>query len=586
MTIAVIYTRVSSKSQVKKGDGLASQESRCREFAAYKGHDVVEVFRDEGVSGGLVDRPAMKEMLGWLRKRRAESPVVLIDDISRLARGLDAHIQLRGAIGSVGARLESPSIEFGEDSDSQLIENMLASVSQHHRQKNGEQVRHRMTARLKAGYFTFWTPTGYTYVAAKGQGKVLVRDEPHASLIQEALEGFASGRFQTQAEVKRFLEPHDIFARDRNGEIHPQRIRNMLLNKLYAGYYEYRPWGVGLTKGRHPALISWETFQRIQERLAERAVAPVRADSAEEFPLRGFVTCACCGHSMTAYWAKGRNRRYPYYECFNKACGERRKSIRRDVLENDFANLLRQLRPSDSLMTIAAAMFRDIWEHRAQAANDRRVEQKQALPIIERDIARTVDRLVATESEAAVRALEIKLEKLEAKKARVAEALAGKPSGPKSFDAGFRTAMTFLAIPWKLWESNRPEDRQTVLKLVFADPLPYARNRGFRTAKTTLPFKVLGDLADPEGQVAEGVGFEPTGPLRAQRFSRPPHSTALPPFRWGLGSRSRRARPESGVTDRGEGRRGLFPRARRSCSFAGDRAVRARDPGDPPCGRS
>ena len=86
--------------------------------------------------------------------------------------------------------------------------------------------------------------------------------------------------------------------------------------------------------------------------------------------------------------------------------------------------------------------------------------------------------------------------------------------------------------------------------------------------------------------VAEGVGFEPTGPLRAQRFSRPPHSTALPPFRWGLGSRSRRARPESGVTDRGEGRRGLFPRARRSCSFAGDRAVRARDPGDPPCGRS
>lgn len=92
----------------------------------------------------------MKEMLGWLRKRRAESAVGLIDDISRLARGLDAHIQLRGAIGPVGARLESHSIEFGEDSDSQLIENMLTGVSQHHRQKNGEQVRHRMTARLKA----------------------------------------------------------------------------------------------------------------------------------------------------------------------------------------------------------------------------------------------------------------------------------------------------------------------------------------------------------------------------------------------------------------------------------------------------
>src|SRR5206468_7089527 len=30
---------------------------------------------------------------------------------------------------------------------------------------------------------------------------------------------------------------------------------------------------------------------------------------------------------------------------------------------------------------------------------------------------------------------------------------------------------------------------------------------------------------------AEGVGFEPTEALRLQRFSRPPHSTALPPLR-------------------------------------------------------
>ena len=31
--------------------------------------------------------------------------------------------------------------------------------------------------------------------------------------------------------------------------------------------------------------------------------------------------------------------------------------------------------------------------------------------------------------------------------------------------------------------------------------------------------------------MAEGEGFEPPGPFPAQRFSRPPHSAALPPFR-------------------------------------------------------
>src|SRR5690606_23746261 len=35
---AVIYCRVSSVKQTVRGDGLASQETRCREFAKYKGY--------------------------------------------------------------------------------------------------------------------------------------------------------------------------------------------------------------------------------------------------------------------------------------------------------------------------------------------------------------------------------------------------------------------------------------------------------------------------------------------------------------------------------------------------------------------
>jgi len=41
ITKAVIYCRVSSKAQTKRGDGLKSQETRCREFARYRGYDVV-----------------------------------------------------------------------------------------------------------------------------------------------------------------------------------------------------------------------------------------------------------------------------------------------------------------------------------------------------------------------------------------------------------------------------------------------------------------------------------------------------------------------------------------------------------------
>ncbi|WP_420415626.1 recombinase family protein [Roseibium sp.] len=59
-TKAVIYCRVSSSKQKKVGDGLGSQESRCREFARYKGLEVVEIFQDDA-SGGLIDRPAFRQ---------------------------------------------------------------------------------------------------------------------------------------------------------------------------------------------------------------------------------------------------------------------------------------------------------------------------------------------------------------------------------------------------------------------------------------------------------------------------------------------------------------------------------------------
>ena len=105
--ICVTYGRVSTIKQTVEGSGLSSQETRCREFAKHKGYKVVEVFTDD-MTGSVTSRPGMDAMLAWLKKNRALSPVVLIDDISRLARGLEAHLALRSEISAAGGTLESP----------------------------------------------------------------------------------------------------------------------------------------------------------------------------------------------------------------------------------------------------------------------------------------------------------------------------------------------------------------------------------------------------------------------------------------------------------------------------------------------
>lgn len=217
--IAFIYCRVSRTKQVSHGDGLRSQETRAREYALYKGYDVREVFHDDA-SGGTTVRPAFRAMVKQLRKHRETGCIVIIDDITRFSRDICGHWDLRDISREAGATLESPSIEFGDDADSILHENLMASVSQHQRQKNAEQTKNRMRARAMNGYWIGKAPIGYRMERRPGYGKMLVRHEPFASSVAQTLEGYASGRFDSFVEVKRFLDTQLGWPKNKHGEVH------------------------------------------------------------------------------------------------------------------------------------------------------------------------------------------------------------------------------------------------------------------------------------------------------------------------------------------------------------------------------
>jgi site-specific DNA recombinase len=504
---AVIYCRVSNVKQTVRGDGLGSQETRCREYAKYRGHDVIKVFKDDS-SGSLIDRPGMQEMLAFIRKNRTHGLVVIIDDISRLARGLEAHLRLRADISRAGGTLESPSIEFGEDSDSRLVENLLASVSQHQRQKNGEQTANRMRSRALNGYWVFQAPWGYTYARAHGGGKIMVRSEPLASIIQEALEGFASGRFGSQAEVMRFLESHPKVPRLAKGRVSNWQVTLLLTQPLYAGYLEVPRWNVSLRKGQHEGLISLETFNKIQDRLKGKARSPARVDINADFPLRGHLGCACCGHPMTANWSKGARQSYPYYLCRQPGCENKGKSIARDKVEGEFAALLRRLSPSGELVELARAIFKDLWDKQAKAAASLSASLRKEARDLDRQIKLTVDRLVETDSPAVVAAYERRVAELEKSKLEYEEKAVTCVAPKRDHDETFRTALAFLASPWNLWESNRLEDKRAVLKLTFGGLLKYDRESGFRTPDLSLPFKMLGEIFSQNFEMARPKRFE------------------------------------------------------------------------------
>lgn len=498
---AVIYCRVSSTKQTVEGDGLNSQQTRCREYAKYKGYTITEVFMDD-ISGGVVERPGMQTMLRYLKQHRAEDCAVIIDDISRLARGVQAHFELRKTILDAGGRLESPSIEFGEDADSIMVETMLATISQHQRQKNAEQVVHRMRARNMNGYWTSRSPKGYKYKETRGEGKVLVFDEPVASIVQEALEGFAHERFETQAEVKRFLESQPLFPKDLpNGELRRQTVTRILKKPLYAGYLEVPNWSVSLRKARHPGLIDFSTYQKIQERLAGKAKAPARKDLNEDFPLRGFVTCGDCDRPLKSCWSKGKYKHYAYYLCQTESCDSYGKSIPKDTLEGDFETILNTLKPTETLFKHVKALFIDVRDQHRSQSKTAAASLKTELSKIDKQIEQLLDRIVEAASRSVISAYEKRIDSLETKKLILAEKLTEKPMQQGTYDQILEPAMGFLSNPCNLWNSDRFENKRAVLKLAFTERLAYVRNQGYRTPKIALPFALLNQVNGMEKQL-------------------------------------------------------------------------------------
>ena len=524
---AVIYARVSGKKQMKNGDGLGSQERRCRAYAKVMGYSVERVFTD-GRTGRVANRPGMNDMMRFLDANRDDPYVVIIDDLNRFARRVKVHFELRHDITEAGGILELPSVRLSDDAEGELREHMMATMAQYDARKNGEQAKNRMHARLCGGYWVFPKTIGYKYVSGHGPGRCLVPNEPYASLIRE---GLASGRFQTQAEVRRFFESQPAFPKNKYGRVTAQRVKEILTRVIYSGYVEYGKWGVSLRDGYHEGLITLKTHQRIQERLNGRPVAPARPDLNKEFPLRGVTSCGDCGSPLTGAFSRSKTGvRHPYYFCHKRSCVSHRKSIRRADLEGEFTKILETMQPSHGLFEMVRAIFKDAWEMRLEQINNIQKDCQRQMADVDKQIHRLVDRMIDTQSETVIGALEQRVEKLELEKQVLAEKI-GTGTKPKhTFDEMFELALEFLSSPLKLWDSGHLALRRTVLKLAFTKGLVYDRKKGFRTPENAFPFKALegvfggdcsvgapGKIRTPDPQIRSLVLYPAELPAQASR---------------------------------------------------------------------
>ena len=496
---AIIYCRVSSKGQQDEGHGLESQETRCRQHAEAKNYEVAAVFPDTITGGGdFMKRPGMVALLSFLDAQPDERFVVIFDDLKRFARDTRFHLDLREAFRARGASIECLNFKFDETPEGEFIETIMAAQGALERKQNGRQVAQKMKARMQAGYWVHQCPIGYKFEAIKGRGKMLVPNPPFDQNIRDAFEGYACGRFETQAEIKRWFESLPEFPRNNKGKISQQRVTDILTQPIYTGFICSENYGLNWLEGQHEAIISLETFQKVQERREGIAKAPKRKNIGEAFALRGMVVCSDCDVPLRSSITKGNGGHYPYYLCQTKTCKSYGKSIKRDKVEGDVGALVKQLQPTKGLITLATAMVKYAWDHRNKQTKEALKSYDKQINEIEKQVETFLNRIMEANNDTIIRRYEDKITNLEKEKHILSENQQKQTESKGTFQEKLEPVLQFLANPYKLWETGNIHLRRTVLKLAFQDRIAYDRNQGPRTIQIAMPFKALGSICNRE----------------------------------------------------------------------------------------
>lgn len=147
------YIRVSGKGQVN-GDGLVRQEKAIRDYAKANGYEIAIIYKDEGVSGALADRPALSEMLYSLEKNGHGITTVIIERIDRLARDLMVQETILNDMEKNGIELLSATDGdlLEDDPTRKLVRQVLGAIAEYDKEMTVQKLRvARNRQRMKSG---------------------------------------------------------------------------------------------------------------------------------------------------------------------------------------------------------------------------------------------------------------------------------------------------------------------------------------------------------------------------------------------------------------------------------------------------
>ena len=271
-----IYTRKSTEHGLDmEFNSLQNQEESCKAYIAsqsFNGWQYYKTYSDAAISGGTMDRPALKQMLDDMAHGLVNTVVVY--KVDRLSRSiLDFHNMMK-YFEKYGANFVSITQSFDTSTSmGKLTLNMLLSFAQFEREVSSERVRDKIRASKAKGLWMGGAPRlGYDLV-----NKKLVVNPTEAEQVRHLFEKYLE--VQSVNDLTEYAKQKGIFGKRwetakrqiRGGNpIAKMSMHRILRDKIYIGQIENKKEGT-FAKGKHKPIISAELFNRVQVTLANNS---------------------------------------------------------------------------------------------------------------------------------------------------------------------------------------------------------------------------------------------------------------------------------------------------------------------------
>ena len=312
-----LYARKSTDREDKQLQSITDQVHVMKKIAQERGLLIVNILTESQSAKTPDKRPVFTDMIKRIEKGEANG--VLCWKINRLSRnpkesGIIQWLLQENKIRSIVTNERQYLPE-----DNALIFSVESGMANQYSRDLSRDVKRGMKEKAQNGGTNGTARLGYLNFIQSDEKRIVVKDPSRFNLVRKLWNLMLTGFYSPMEILHIANEKWGLRTVKRQkvggGKLSRSCIYDLLTNLFYAGKIVYEG---EVYRGNHPAMVSLEEFDRVQEILGRKGKPRPKT---HEFAFTGLVNCGECGCRVTAsektklLRTTKESKIYTYYHC-------------------------------------------------------------------------------------------------------------------------------------------------------------------------------------------------------------------------------------------------------------------------------